>query len=176
MSNALHPSKLEQEAIAARITAAGMVPAALADANDAFAVGEYNGETLDAWITEQRSKRPHLFAVTGDNDTEAAAFGDRNMTARARLVKAIGEDAAGERAKAWGLSGLTDFKTIGRSPGAKNGGDGGDKRPGRDNPFSTAGWNVSRQGQIWKSDRELCERLAKAAHSRVGATKPTPGF
>lgn len=167
----LYPTKLEQEALAARIAAAGMAPTALTDACDAFAVGEWNAETLNAWITEQKTKRPHLWPAKGDADLESAAFVGRNLSARARLLQQLGEEAANTRAKAWGLRDLHDYRTRATRPGGDSGGN--KEKPTRDNPWSAEGWSLTAQGRIYKSDPDLAGRLAKAAGSFIGATRPT---
>jgi len=41
------------------------------------------------------------------------------------------------------------------------------------NPWSAEGWNITSQGNAFKADPALAARLAKAAGSHIGATKPT---
>ncbi len=41
------------------------------------------------------------------------------------------------------------------------------------NPWSAEGWNLTSQGSAFKADPALAARLAKAAGSHIGATKPT---
>jgi hypothetical protein len=43
---------------------------------------------------------------------------------------------------------------------------------GAGNPWSLGGWNITRQGEIAKNDLALAQRLAKAAGSYIGATRP----
>ena len=57
----------------------------------------------------------------------------------------------------------------------KDGGVAGDtiKKVTGDNPWSAAGWNVTRQGQLVKSlGTEKAAQIAAAVGSRIGATKP----
>lgn len=45
---------------------------------------------------------------------------------------------------------------------------------GVDNPWTAAGWNMTKQGQVYKEDRALAEQYAKAAGVPVlGGVKPT---
>jgi hypothetical protein len=43
------------------------------------------------------------------------------------------------------------------------------------NPWSAAGWDVTKQGAAYKADPALAARLAKAAGSAIGATRPAKG-
>ncbi len=62
-----------------------------------------------------------------------------------------------------------DSKGAGGEGGGGGGGGGG---AGKDNPWSKAGWNLTKQGQLVQSDRGEAERLAKSAGSFIGAAKP----
>lgn len=176
MNNAARPNKLETEAIAARLAAAGMKPSAINEASDDFAEGKLGADNLDEWIEKQRTARPYLYPTKGEADLESAAFGEfgkPNLTARSNLVKQIGEEAADARAKAWGLTGLHDYRTRAKRPGDAGNGDQKDKRPAKDNPWSAEGWNITKQGSVMRADPALGERLARAAGSFIGATRPT---
>ena len=43
-----------------------------------------------------------------------------------------------------------------------------------DNPFSHAHWNMTKQGEAQRSDPARAERMAKAAGTTVGGTRPVP--
>jgi hypothetical protein len=155
--------------IVKQLQVAGMKMSAITtDAADAFQRGEFIEATIGKWTTEQQTKRPHCFIGDEQVDLEHSAFVDGNMTARSRLIKSVGEDAAAERAKEWGLKSITDFKTRGERPGGEQ----QKEKPKGDNPWSAEHWNVTKQGQVAKADFALATRLAKAAGSWVGATKP----
>jgi hypothetical protein len=155
--------------IVQKLQADGMQASAInTDAADAFERGEFIEATLGKWLTEQKAKRPHLWIMAGQIDLEQSAFGDGNMTARSRLTKELGEATATERAKEWGLKGIADFKTRGSRPGGEQ----QKEKPKGDNPWSAENWNVTRQGSVAKADFALAQRLAKAAGSYIGATKP----
>lgn len=62
-----------------------------------------------------------------------------------------------------------DSKGGGAHGGGAGGGGGG---AGADNPFSLAGWNLTLQGNLVRSDRAEAERLAKAAGTSIGGGKP----
>ncbi len=65
------------------------------------------------------------------------------------------------------------FWPASQSAGADNDGGGG-PGPGGDlgdgNPWSKAGWNVTKQGQLFKSNPVEADRLMKAAGVKLGAT------
>lgn len=155
--------------IIAKLEQAGMYPSAIAtDAADAFENAKFIEATLDKWLADQKATRPHLFIDGVQVDLETLAFGDGNMTARARLVNQIGEAAAKERAAAWGLKSLTD-KRAGKRPF----GNGGNEKAKGDNPWSAEGWNLTKQGSLVRTLGEAkAAQIAKAAGSHLGATKP----
>ncbi len=41
------------------------------------------------------------------------------------------------------------------------------------NPHSAEGWNLTKQGSAFRADPQLAARLAAAAGSKTGATRPT---
>jgi len=59
-------------------------------------------------------------------------------------------------------------------PQSQGGGAGGgrDGVGGGPNPWSAKGWDIDAQGALIRQDRPKAERLAKAAGSHIGATKP----
>lgn len=61
-------------------------------------------------------------------------------------------------------------------PAAEGGGaKGGQQQSGfPDNPFTFAHWNMTKQGEIVKSDPAKAERMAKAAGVTIGSMKPAP--
>jgi hypothetical protein len=56
--------------------------------------------------------------------------------------------------------------------GADGGGGGNSGMTGADNPWTAAGWNMTKQGQIMKTDSARAEKMAAAAGVTVLATKP----
>ena len=152
-----------------KLQAAGMKMSAITtDAAEAFERGEFVDLTINNWLTKQKEQRPHCFIGSGQIDLEQAAFAEGNLTARSRLIKDLGESEADARAKEWGLKGVADFKTRGQRPG----GEVNKEKPSADNPWSRDGWNITKQGSVVRADPALAARLAKAAGSFVGATKP----
>jgi hypothetical protein len=90
---------------------------------------------------------------------------DGNWTARGQIFRALhkGNDAETTAAVAKLLKGETrEHNTDGTFKAD-------DKTP---NPWSANGWNISKQGAVYKSSPELAERLAKSAGSHIGATRP----
>lgn len=59
-------------------------------------------------------------------------------------------------------------------PASKGGGANGSggSPGGGDNPFSKDGWNMTRQGQLYKENPQRAERLAEAAGTKIGGTRP----
>lgn len=55
---------------------------------------------------------------------------------------------------------------------------GGGAQPGRgildfkDNPFTAENWNMTKQGQLVKTNRQMAEKMAKAAGTSIGGPKP----
>ncbi len=52
------------------------------------------------------------------------------------------------------------------------GGGGGSTDTGAGNPWSKAGWNLTKQGQLYQSDQQEAERLMKSVGVKLGATVP----
>jgi hypothetical protein len=152
-----------------KLQAAGMrMSAILTDATEAWENGNLIEATLPKYIADKRAAHPHCFIGGEQFDIEQSAFGDGNMTARSRLMKTLGHAEAEARAKEWGLKSLTDTKTRGERPG----GEANQEKPKGDNPWSAEGWNMTKQSQVVRADFALATRLAKAAGSYVGATRP----
>lgn len=114
-------------------------------------------------------KEPTELKVPITEELIASAL-DGNQTSRAQIFKIRGDQTPaetdkflqGERAKlSADPNGERQRDTSGRFA-AKS-----------DNPWSEAGWNLSKQGQVYKSDPKLAERLAKAANSHIGAVRPS---
>ena len=57
--------------------------------------------------------------------------------------------------------------------GGASGGKGGTGVAGADNPWSAAGWNLTKQGQIQRDNPQRAEMMRKAAGAVIGQTKPT---
>jgi hypothetical protein len=58
----------------------------------------------------------------------------------------------------------------------EGGGSGGSGRPGGggsgDNPWSHAGWNMTKQGQVYRENPARAEQMAKAAGTTIGGGRP----
>lgn len=55
------------------------------------------------------------------------------------------------------------------SGGGSRGGGGG---TGADNPWTAANWNLTKQGEILRTDRNRAEQMAKSAGTTIGGPKP----
>ncbi len=58
------------------------------------------------------------------------------------------------------------------SNGGGAGGGGGGGGTGSDNPFTSKSWNMTKQGQMLRTNPEQAERMAKSAGTTVGGPKP----
>lgn len=56
--------------------------------------------------------------------------------------------------------------------GSKGGGGAGGFGNGADNPFSHAGWNVTKQGQMVRENAERATQMAKSAGTTIGGLRP----
>lgn len=132
------------------------------------------GLTAKAWLDMQREKKSYLFGTENDAqaELERKAFGEANVTARGVLVRG-NPGLALARAKAWGLRDLNDYRK-GTPPATGDDTAGKNKsKPAGNNPWRADQWNISKQGQLVKvMGLDGAARMAKAAGSYVGATRP----
>jgi hypothetical protein len=92
-----------------------------------------------------------------------------NMTAKSRLFVQVGRDQAKLAAVLAGKSADTERDEKGRFVGATP----QEKEAAKSNPWTAGNWNATRQGQIVRSlGIEAAQRIAKAAGSHIGATRP----
>ena len=84
-----------------------------------------------------------------------------NITAKGQLFKVMhGDKRGGEDETAARLD-----KLLATNSDNSN----ADDKP---NPFKAKWWSLKRQGEVYKADPALCERLAKSAGVKVGALRP----
>jgi hypothetical protein len=156
---------------------------AVAAAIEAHGKGEVQRDTADAFFALARVNKPELFAQIDATaakrnaehaEIKLAAFGPaKSPAARGKLVLAIGERGADEAARAWNLNGLHDYKSLGIKPGTPLAADDKGIDRAKANPWSAAGWSITRQGAIAKAGGLVkAQQMASAAGSFVGATKP----
>jgi hypothetical protein len=125
--------------------------------------GLFDENTLDAWLTKRREDRPHRFI--GDNTiapevVTAARAG--NITARGKVFVALGRDQAALDALL--AAPAADTKKLDADPAFK----------GKVNPWRAEYWSKTEQGRIAKTlGVAVAERMARAANSTLGATKPS---
>lgn len=105
-----------------------------------------------------------------------------NVTDRGRVARAFGADATNSPASQAAAAKAELFlKAEATKHGISDHGgrerDDGGRFAATDtkasNPWSAAGWNLTRQMAAHRSDPALAERLAKAANSRIGAAHAT---
>jgi len=108
-----------------------------------------------------------------DVELVAASFLEKDETTGAWIVKA----------DAQGVTPGTDIKQFMKEmqkirphwwPASTGGGAGGalDGVNGGKNPFSGDGWNLTEQGALLRSDRDLATQLATAAGTTIGGERP----
>lgn len=159
----------------------------LEDVVNRFRAGQFKEIDLPEKLAEWRSiEGHHFFAASGiDHEKEAIdAFGPhRSLTAQGAYLKKHGAEKASEVAAAFGTTLAGKPGTVPKHFKTQPDADadiGGEKKL---NPWSNDPRNldqhgrysanaISRQASVVKSDLALGERLAKAAHSSVGAVRP----
>lgn len=133
---------------------------------------------------ERRDMTDSVRAVATEMKVISTAIADVEMVAAAYLER---DPTSGEfivKADAKGVTPGADVKTFMKemqrlrphwwpqSQGGGAGGGGGGMQ-GADNPWSAAGWNLTKQGQIVKEHGMAhAQELAKAVGSTVGSTRP----
>jgi hypothetical protein len=110
---------------------------------------------LAALFPKAETKGPDVDAVT----LESARAG--NMTAYSRIVREHGKATADTllAQKKSDTAAQVDAPVTKEKP--------------TNNPWSAGSWSVTAQGRVYKTDPALAARLAKAANSHIGATKPS---
>lgn len=163
------------EAAADDLVAAGkMAPTVPADAvmllqsrvkwqgDNAFIDGVPLVTALENWCAAAAHRQPPKV----DADLDMNNLGDR-----AKAQRTMRPDLFADLLKAWGLNGPGDTKRGVRPVSAND--DGKSKTPDPSNPWSKAGWNVTKQGALIKSiGLDKAAQIAKAAGCKVGDTKP----
>lgn len=135
---------------------------------------------------EARDRNDAVRAVATKSKAHATAVPDIEMAASIMLEK----DESGKLVTKSGIDGLTPGLDIEgwmkemtklrphwwpeSEGGGARGGGGGTGFSGN-NPWSAEHWNMTEQGKVLQTQgREMADRLAKAAGTVVGGTKPTP--
>jgi hypothetical protein len=181
------PDKTELAAIDEALKAEGVTDNAAARvyAVKEFAAGTFSADTAAGWAATLKHDVPKLFdkpksvesdaANAANAELMASAFVSRSVTARGKLVEAIGEDKANEAAKTFGLTNLHDYVTRGKAPVVgEKADDKTNNKPKRDNPWgSGAQWSITKQGALVRAlGVEKASEIARAAGSFIGATRP----
>jgi len=99
-----------------------------------------------------------------------------SLTAKGQIARAFGADnsnSAASRAAAEKAELFLRAEATKRGSGERERDDGGKFVAKSSNPWSLEGWNLTKQMQTHRADPALAERLAKAAHSRIGAAHAT---
>ena len=170
IEDALEKSKLLADSSAEQKTDAYLVLAPFFEVVGGDVVHKETGLGIDDPKVREKIEavKPHLFPAKFERSLADRAFADGNITARAQLVREVGEVQATRIAKDYGLRGLGDT-AKGKTPEEarlKL-----DDKP--NNPWSRSGWNVTKQGQLIKAmGTEKAAAIARAAGSRIGATRP----
>ena len=108
-----------------------------------------------------------------DTEANAAFTGAGNKTVAARIIKQIGREEADKLAQQYGKAHALDSKP-GVAPQSEQPKNGTGSPDHKNNPWSAAGWNVTRQGAICRAlGAEKAAQMAAAVNSHIGATKPS---
>jgi hypothetical protein len=131
-SNIVTQQQVEHVRKAAKDSGVTNVVLAVAAACEQMATGELTEDGIHAFYAIGAARNPDWYAsVENHAELIAAAFGGmHNADARAQLVKAVGEAAANEAAKTFGLKSVGDFSRPPKAP------DGAKPPKAAQNPFS----------------------------------------
>ncbi|WP_426437806.1 hypothetical protein [Bradyrhizobium genosp. P] len=130
------------------------------------------GVSIEEWTKALRESKPHFFPPdTGDLIDRAKAG---SLTAVSALYKQLGKQRFEEVMRQHGFSNPYDPRSAPK-PGATG------KKPfdpeRAKNPWSAAGWNITRQGACVRSmGLARAQSIAKSCGCVVGSTKPNPAF
>lgn len=133
------------------------------------------GEALESaksikWLQENK---PHLLPRANQiAEADLAFIGLGNKTAAARLIRELGQAEADRVAEMYGKAHALDNRpgVAPKRPEQKSGNGTPDHK---NNPFSRAGWSVSKQGQLIRAlGIEKASAMARAVGVTIGATKP----
>lgn len=148
-------------------------------------VGELEG-TVKEYSTKERTRTIHDQVRTAavkakmlpEAIEDALALADRTFEIEEGTDKVITKDKIGVtpglEPSAW-LTDLIDKKPHWWGPtqgGGAGGGGGGGQADG--NPFTAENWNLTKQGEIYRSNPAKATQLAQAAGTTVGGKKPAP--
>lgn len=122
------------------------------------------------WLQENK---PHLLPRANQiADAELAFVGRGNKTAAARLIRELGQAEADRVAQMYGKAHALDNRP-GVAPKRSEQKSSNGTPDHKNNPFSRAGWNVSKQGQLIRSlGIEKASAMARAVGVTIGATRP----
>jgi hypothetical protein len=141
-----------------------------------------DGSTIEEWVADLRTKKPHYFAdymPATDEQILAEIIDEATLRptpkAVGRLFKEVGELRAKEILKQAG----TDWVRMKPGTKLKLLADGKSteeevpRKEGKKNPWSKEFWNVTAQGSVVKAmGIEKAQQIARAAGSYIGATRP----
>jgi hypothetical protein len=173
---ALPPNKDEVEAAKASLVENGVqdIDAAMMIAVADFDGGEWSQETVAGYAYKLKAKHPELWtspptaADAANAALERQAFeGKGNASARAKLVRSIGQEAADAAAVRYGLRGVGDFASKGTAPAVTDdkGGDDKSKDDKSTNPWRLPPGpegDAKRAAAIRSLGPRVCAGLAKA--------------
>jgi hypothetical protein len=125
---------------------------------------------------------PHLVPAVFEVPLADKAFLENNFGARGVLVRTMGEAGALALAKRYGHDSLHSREKGKRPEGVEAPTDDTAPKIGaagdhKNNPFSKAGWSITKQGTLLRAvGREKCAQIAASVGSKIGATRPNADF
>ena len=135
-------------------------------------------DNLSAFKKTMQAEKPHLLPRAFESSLADRAFIDGNLSARAQLIREIGELEAARVAKSYGLTGIGDTR---RAKAAETD---NIKRGGANNPWSDAPQNLDRTGRHYnanamgrqaalvKANLTGAAEIAASVGNRIGDTGP----
>jgi len=134
-------------------------------------------DNLSAFKKTMQAEKPHLLPRQFESSLADRAFIDGNLSARAQLIREVGELEAARIAKSYGLNGVGDTRRARAAHTDEI------KRGGANNPWSDTPQNVDargrytanaigRQAALVKANEKGAAEIAAAVGNKIGDTQP----
>jgi hypothetical protein len=132
---------------------------------------------FSAFKKTMAAEKPHLLPPQFESSLADRAFIDGNLSARAQLIREVGELEAARVAKSYGLTGIGDTKRARAAQTDEI------KRGGANNPWSDSPQNVDRNGRytataigrqaaLVRANEKGAAEIAAVCGNKIGDTKP----
>lgn len=158
------------------------VAKAMPKAIEDYVEGAFTIDRVQAYAIALKAKHPELWPLSPEeaeqretDDKVRGLIADilsnpRSPNARGALVRATGKAKADELMRENGFKSIGDFVSKPRKPESDKS---DDKPSDAKNPWSRAGWSITKQGQMTrKIGVENAQKMAAKVGSFIGATRP----